>query len=45
MRISLKAIKNHKFFIGKNNDAAKYWEQVSLKEIEEIPYKPNPMKY
>jgi hypothetical protein len=44
LRISLQQIKEHKFFVGKL-DSADYWNDVCMKQVGEVPYKPNPLKY
>lgn len=41
MRITLQGIKQHKFFTQDKD----YWRQIKNKEINNVPYRPNPLKY
>ena len=43
LRINLDGIKKHRFFLSnKPND---YWQKIANKSFQEVPYKPNPLKY
>lgn len=39
LRLQFKDIKQHKFFADID------WKKVANKELEPVPYKPNPLKY
>ena len=43
MRPSLERLKEHRFFML--DKPADYWQQIRNKSFQEVPYKPNPLKY
>jgi len=43
MRPSIETIKMHRLFMEMK--PANYWQQIQSKSFQEVPYKPNPMKY
>ena len=43
MRPSIDALKKHKLFT--QDKPADYWQKIAAKSAQEVPYKPNPLKY
>ena len=43
LRLNIDGIKKHRFF--SSNKPLDYWTQIQSKKFQEVPYKPNPLKY
>ena len=43
MRPTVEKLKKHKLFMQEK--PSDYWQQIANKAYQEVPYKPNPLKY